>query len=737
MNETPHNSTCNTESEPPWVESLKSLLCSFSPIPKGSRYSGVRFNAMTRLIIYITVLLAVCKVKTWPIFLAAGIAMLCILKIMGKQSLRENFALLSPPIPKENMEDYKSLTYQSITNQPNGKSLITPYTSLAMSPAKQVAQINSIENQRRLAGSQTANITNTYGLQDYVDNVTNIRNEPGKRDPQAGIQYFTPYVGVNRKTMIAPIIGPRITDQDYWGNQATVRSDINKLQVVDVTNEQINVSDMAEMPRRFPYAQPDGVGRVQYPLALPVKYDSRVPNAVWNMNPVGQDPDIGYWPSSETMWNSQSSIDYDANVLPIYKNADSYPNYSIDSMLQTTTLPGLNTNSTPNYQAYMQPNTWQPPVDTVGVTNNMALQQMGVPIKEGFYFVDTNTVPINTVSSVVPSVAPGSDLVGNGAATPVVTPNAPADSQPMARPLPTTVNQPGPSPPPQMQTYYGQQPVQPLVQMFNNEGARGVLGGQYTELSRVPPGQNIQIPAVTDQLMVQSPVYSFTDDYFKQPNTKLFMREMQPNLYSYTVDQTPINSSVGISYAPQNPPVVLDQITNAGLSRPLYSRIDPQLVRKDGTPGQQASQPERTDWSADYSNFQAAPGSVNFEDIYNPTFTSYGDPYRSYSDVNLGSVSYYYSDIDAYRMPNFISRSNTDFVTFRNPNGEVWPEYNRTASMDDVRAHVENQTTADELFHREDLTSKLMQKSDRINYQRRFAPLRNGFHGGFGYGSSM
>jgi hypothetical protein len=358
---------------------------------------------------------------------------------------------------------------------------------------------------------------------------------------------------------------------------------------------------------------------------------------------------------------------------------------------------------------------------------------MGVPIKEGFYFVDTNTVPINTV----PSVAPGSDMVSNEAATPVVTPNAPPQSQPMARPLPVISNQPGQVPPPQMQTYYGQQPVQPLVQMFNNGGARGVLGGKYTELSRVPPGQNVQIPAVTDQLMTQSPVYSFTDDYFKQPNTKIFMREMQPNLYSYTVDQTPINSSVGISYAPQNPPMVLDQITSSNLTRPLYSRIDPQLVRKDGTPGQQAGQPERNNWSAEYSNFQAAPGSVNFEDIYNPTFTSYGDPYRSYSDINLGQVSYYTSDIDAYRMPNFISRSNVDFVDFRNPNGQIWPEYNRTASVDEVRAHVENQTTADELAFREDLMSLQMAKANRINYQKRFAPLRNGFHGGFGYGSSM
>ena len=84
-------------------------------------------------------------------------------------------------------------------------------------------------------------------------------------------------------------------------------------------------------------------------------------------------------------------------------------------------------------------------------------------------------------------------------------------------------------------------------------------------------------------------------------------------------------------------------------------------------------------------------------------------------------------------MPNFISRTNVDFVDFRNPQGQIWPEYNRTASIDEVRSHVESQTTSDELYHREDLMSLQMDKANRRNYQLRFAPIHKGFGGGSSY----
>ena len=264
----------------------------------------------------------------------------------------------------------------------------------------------------------------------------------------------------------------------------------------------------------------------------------------------------------------------------------------------------------------------------------------------------------------------------------------------------------------------------PLASQYYNNGNVMSPQGYYNVLNRVPPGKDIQPYTQTEQLIPQSPNYVYTDKYFDQPSSKLYLQDIQPKLYSYTVDQTPLNSNIGITYAPQNPAPVMDQITYNHMAYPLYTRIDPQLVRTDGTRAQQALSPQRTNWSEEYSNFSAPPGSINFEDIYDPRFTSYGDPYRSYSDINLGQVQYYYSDVDAYRMPNFVTRSNVDFIEYRTPQGEIWPEYQRTASVDDVRSHVESQYAADDTFRREDLMSLQMSKANRRAWQQRYAPLR-------------
>jgi hypothetical protein len=665
---------CNTEDEKFWLQNFRALFCTWSPVPKGSKNSGMRFNAMTRLMLYITLLMLLLKVKYWWVFLVGSIILLSIIYL--KSPHNENFAILSQDYTKE------MITYNDSSN---GKRMVTPQFEVPVSYQASQVRNPSPSNQLRLMPIDSQNISNTYGS-DYTNRVLNTTNEPGKRDPQAGVQYYTPYVGINPKTNIPPIIAPRITDQDVWGKQSTVVRDINKLQMVDVTNEAIDTYDMAQIPTRYPYAQ--GY-KVAYPLALPIQYQSRNPGSVWAMNPVGQDPDIGFYNAQTDLNNSADYRDFDRNVLPLQKNVNSYVFPNVDMNI-------YNANTTPNYYQYDSPITTTPPVQYQGVTAEMVEKQSGGTcntcnvvrdngkVREGFAFVDLDTKP------------------------------AEQPQQPPVQQIPQQLN-----------SYYSQPAQYPLTVKYNTQGERGMLGGQYTEMSRVPPGQNVQIPAVTDQLMYQSPVYSYTDKYFKSPAAKLFLQEIQPSLYSYAVDQTPINSSVGISYAPQNPPRVLSQIEANGTKYPLYSRVDPQLVRMDGTPGQQAQQPTRSDWSAEYSNFQAPAGSINFEDIYDPRFTSYGDPYRSYSDVNLGQIQYYYSDIDAYRMPNFITRSNVDFVDFRTPNGQIWPYYNRNVSIDEVRGHVENQVTTDELFHREDLMSLQMDKINRERWQTRFAPLDN------------
>ena len=673
--------TCNTEDEKPWLQDLNALFCSFTFIPNGSKGSGQRINALTRLLVYVSIILILCQVKYWYIFLIGSAVLIACLYFYGKNEVSAKVVSDPTKTPPPSLEsppetfNFLPLLPRSIPYvNPNamlpsnrnprpidiplelaeGKTPLSTFASSIRSP--------NILNQARLLPLRSNNISNSYTNYEKRA-IPTPDGLPGNRDSQAGIQYFTPMSGVNRRAMIQPVIAPRITDQDYWGKVGTVRSDINKLQIVDVTNEELNTSDMAQIPLRYPDAQGYKVG---YPLALPVMDVPDQANGVWDMNTLNKDPDIGYYPSEENLFNSSNVLDFNRNILPIFENTNSY-------VFPKENMNLSKFNTTPTYQPWDRAiSNNQFPVVYTGVTEQEVEQQSGA-----------------MCSTCGPS-KPSEDLKSRYYEGFAFLPSTDQQFAPknMANPIPTKT-----------------------------------FGGNYTEMNRVPPGQNAQIPAITSQLMYQSPTRTYTDQYFNSSNERLFLNNVQPQLYSYNVEQTPINANLGISYAPQLPPRVLDQITSNDMNVPLYTRIDPQLVRTDGTPGQLASQPTRTNWSAEYSSFKPAPGSINFEDIYDPRFTSYGDPYRSYSDVNLGLVNYYYSDVDAYRMPNFISRSNVDFVDFRTPQGQIWPEYKRNVGIDEIRPHVESQVTADELFHREDLMTLQMDKRNREMWQLRLAPL--------------
>lgn len=210
-----------------------------------------------------------------------------------------------------------------------------------------------------------------------------------------------------------------------------------------------------------------------------------------------------------------------------------------------------------------------------------------------------------------------------------------------------------------------------------------------------------------------------------------YLTNIQPNEYSYSDVTYPINSNLGISYTPEIPPRVLDQVATPYGTYPLFHRIDPQLVRDQNIPPERLEElPRRTAWSAKYSGFDAAPGTVNFEDIYDPRFNGYGDEYRSYGDVNLGQVQYYYGDVDAYRYPNFGIRSKVDYIDYIDPMGRVLPEYDRQVGLNDIKKTVHDQYTSDSLYFREGLQERLMRKRNRELWQLRSRPIRKDAHAG-------
>jgi hypothetical protein len=264
-------------------------------------------------------------------------------------------------------------------------------------------------------------------------------------------------------------------------------------------------------------------------------------------------------------------------------------------------------------------------------------------------------------------------------------------------------------------------------QMMKDNRMKNRAAHMYTINPDALPPQNL--------LINKTPISMYGPGMVNVPERTKYTQNIQPNIYSFSDTAEPINANMGISYNPDLPPRVVDQVAMYDGAYPLYHRIDPQLVREGGIPkGRLEEMPRRTQWSAKYNTYDTIDGSINFEDIYDPRFTGYGDEYRSYVDVNLGNVQYYYSDIDAYRDPNFGTRSKVDFIDFVDPMGRVKPEYSRDVGLNDVKSTVQNQYDADSIYFREDLMERLMRKRNQELWQLRAAPIRKDSHAHFSSG---
>lgn len=264
-------------------------------------------------------------------------------------------------------------------------------------------------------------------------------------------------------------------------------------------------------------------------------------------------------------------------------------------------------------------------------------------------------------------------------------------------------------------------------QIMQDNNLKNRAAHMYTSDPNALPPKNLMIN--------KTPISMYGPGMVNVPERTKYTQNIQPNIYSFSDTAEPINANMGISYNPDLPPRVVDQVAMYDGAYPLYHRIDPQLVREGGISKQRLEEmPRRTQWSAKYNTYDTIDGSVNFEDIYDPRFTGYGDEYRSYVDIDLGNIQYYYSDIDAYRDPNFGTRSKVDFIDFVDPMGRIKPEYSRQVGLNDVKENVQSQYDADSIYFREDLMERLMRKRNQELWQLRAAPLRKDAHSHFSSG---
>ena len=201
----------------------------------------------------------------------------------------------------------------------------------------------------------------------------------------------------------------------------------------------------------------------------------------------------------------------------------------------------------------------------------------------------------------------------------------------------------------------------------------------------------------------------------KQYNENLFTQTIQPGLYTRSEIVEPINSNMGISFTQQLPPASsrIDPMTGAL----LRTEHDPRIVEP-------------------YLIKNTSAYTVNEGDIYDPRFTGYGTSYRSYNDDALGQTRFYYDDINAVRMPNYISRSNIDTQPFADSYGPIPKGFEKgNPYTDKIHSLAEDAFLQGAIQHRTELSERLMRKVNSEQWQRRMAPIRTTggrMLGGFG-----
>lgn len=193
------------------------------------------------------------------------------------------------------------------------------------------------------------------------------------------------------------------------------------------------------------------------------------------------------------------------------------------------------------------------------------------------------------------------------------------------------------------------------------------------------------------------------DPKMKEYNENLFTQIIEPNVYYRSEVTEPTNANMGISFTQQFEPTTCfydGESTRITARDPLI--IEPNFHEDDDE--------EKVD--------------VNEYTVYDPRFSGYGTSYRSYIDKVSGQPRFAYDDIDAIRMPNYITRSNIDHLPFADSYGPMQSggaygnEFNSK-----MKALANDAFTRDSIEHRTDIQQRLMRKVNSQAWQQRVSPI--------------
>ena len=181
-------------------------------------------------------------------------------------------------------------------------------------------------------------------------------------------------------------------------------------------------------------------------------------------------------------------------------------------------------------------------------------------------------------------------------------------------------------------------------------------------------------------------------------NRNLFTQTIQPGVYYREDVVEPVNSNIGISFQQQFLPRTYDNDIENG-----------QYIVVDHDP-----------------NFAPPPTKVEkvvvptTDNVYDPRFNGYSTSTRQYLDKVTGQPRFAYDDINAVRMPNYITRSKIDTHNFADVYG---PSSGAGRSLNDIRPMAQDAFFKDSEQFRNDITVSAMRKINAAMWQRRQAPL--------------
>lgn len=186
---------------------------------------------------------------------------------------------------------------------------------------------------------------------------------------------------------------------------------------------------------------------------------------------------------------------------------------------------------------------------------------------------------------------------------------------------------------------------------------------------------------------------------FESPRRdNIITQTLQPGVFQKSHIGEPIQSNIGISYTQEWGPTEVQETNDMikyTMRNPKNTIITPQI--KEEVIGQ------------DHAN------------VYDPRFTGYGTSYRSYTDQLTGRPKFFYDDVDAITMPNYVTRSKVDVFPWANTYG---PDKMMSSNEgDEYRQLANNAFTDSALAFRTELQERLMRKRNAELWQRRVAPI--------------